>query len=564
MKRNYLKWSKTFLLTTAFLAGIGSAQSQTTTFNFTGAMQTFTVPCGVDTLFVQAWGAQGGSGATGGGAVAGGSGGLGGYAEGFLVVTPGDVLNIFVGGQGATPTGGFNGGANGGTQNAGGGGGATDIRVGGSAESNRVLTAGGGGGGGRGGCDEGAALTAGIGGNGGIGGGGVGANGNDSPTSGGAAGGGKGGNFGVVQGAAGPAGVGCGGFLGGPGLTASTGTGAVGGGGQSCCCSSGPSIPGGGGGGGGQIGGGGGGGGSAGTTACSGNSKGAGGGGGGGSSFIGGVINGAENNGIWLGNGQLTISWNPLVLDVPTLVSPDLSICEGVITTYTCTTDPDATSYTWTTTGGITIASGQGTPTITAGSFGAGGTISVTTSNVCVSDVTSAVETIVVNPSPVVGLSASQTGVVCGGQNITLVGSPAGGTFSQASGPALAVIGNQFNASQLGNYTVQYDFTDANGCSASAVLPFTVNCFVGIDEVDFDGQMNVYPNPTKGAFSITSKSEMNGTIELFDMTGQRIHSETVKNEIKKDLTLKNLAPGAYLLKITSDNVVYSGKLNIVD
>jgi hypothetical protein len=276
------------------------------TFNFTGGIQTFTVPACVDTVFLQAWGGQGGSGATGGSSTSGGAGGLGGYAEGWLLVAPGDVLNVFVGGQGATPTGGFNGGANGGSTNAGGGGGASDVRVGGTAEANRVLTAGGGGGGGRAGCET---SGAGVGGAGGSGGGGVGANGGDSPTSGGVAGGGKGGNFSAVQGAAGPAGAGCGGFLGSAGGTASTGTGASGGAGQSCCCFSFGSIPGGGGGGGGQVGGGGGGGGSAGTTGCSGNDKGAGGGGGGGSSYTGGVLSGATNSGIWLGNGMVTISW---------------------------------------------------------------------------------------------------------------------------------------------------------------------------------------------------------------------------------------------------------------
>lgn len=274
-------------------------------YNFTGGIQTFTVPACVDTVFIQTWGGQGGAGATGGNSATGGAGGLGGYAEGWLLVNPGDVINVFVGGQGATPTGGFNGGANGGSQNAGGGGGASDVRVGGTAEANRVIVAGGGGGGGRAGCETNTVA----GGAGGSGGGGVGANGTDAPTSGGVAGGGKGGNFGGTQGLNGAAGTGCSGFLGSAGTTATTGTGGSGGAGQSCCCFTFGSIPGGGGGGGGFLGGGGGGGGSAGTTGCSGNDKGAGGGGGGGSSYTGGVLSGATNNGIWLGNGMVTISW---------------------------------------------------------------------------------------------------------------------------------------------------------------------------------------------------------------------------------------------------------------
>jgi hypothetical protein len=394
MKKKYEFFKKRFFLAISGALLSSSIFAQSQSFSYTGAMQTFTVPCGVDTVFIQAWGAQGGSGAIGGGAVAGGNGGLGGYSEGFLLVTPGDVLNVFVGGQGATPTGGFNGGANGGTENAGGGGGATDVRVGGTAEANRVITAGGGGGGGRGGCDEGVATTAGIGGDGGVGGGGVGVNGNDSPTSGGVAGGGTGGNFGAVQGAAGAAGIGCGGFLGTPGATATTGSGAIGGGGQACCCSSGPSIPGGGGGGGGQIGGGGGGGGSAGTVGCSGNSKGAGGGGGGGSSFVGGVVSGASSNGIWAGNGQCSISWTDPLPAAPSIM--DTAICVNTSNIVSVPAVSGATNYTWSSTGDVVIISGQGTNAVSISSAGAGGTLSVFASNAC-GDGPSSVATITVD-----------------------------------------------------------------------------------------------------------------------------------------------------------------------
>ena len=79
-------------------------------------------------------------------------GGLGGLTQGNLAVTPGQVLNLFVGGQApdvgdVTPApGGFNGGGDGGQYGAGGGG-ATDVRVGGTALADRVAVAGGGGGG---------------------------------------------------------------------------------------------------------------------------------------------------------------------------------------------------------------------------------------------------------------------------------------------------------------------------------------------------------------------------------------------------------------------------------
>ncbi|MFD9637791.1 hypothetical protein ACFWX8_45410, partial [Streptomyces violascens] len=99
--------------------------STTVTFSYTGSAQSFTVPAAVSSLSVDAFGAQGQAGISGGNA-----GGQGGEAAATLTVTPGDVLQVNVGG-----TAGYGGAGPGaaGTQtaaNGGGGGGASDIRTG--------------------------------------------------------------------------------------------------------------------------------------------------------------------------------------------------------------------------------------------------------------------------------------------------------------------------------------------------------------------------------------------------------------------------------------------------
>ncbi|MBL0202617.1 MAG: hypothetical protein IPP81_21425 [Chitinophagaceae bacterium] len=528
-----------------------SSVSGTQTFNFTGGIQTFTVPAGVTSVFLQSWGAQGGSGATGGNATSGGAGGLGGYAEGNLAVVPGQVLNIFVGGQGATPTGGFNGGANGGSTNAGGGGGASDVRAGGTAEANRVITAGGGGGGGRAGCET---VSAGVGGTGGVGGSGVGTNGGDSPTSGGVAGGGRGGNFAAVQGAFGAAGIGCGGFLGTQGGTAATGTGASGGAGQSCCCFSFGSIPGGGGGGGGQLGGGGGGGGSAGTTGCSGNDKGAGGGGGGGSSYIGGVTAGTTNNGIWLGNGQVTVSY----------LIPGGAPCPGTPRTFTYTVNPTptvdpvanqgvcngsptaavnftgfvpGTVYSWTnnnTTIGLGASGTGNIPSFTAintGTAAVTSTITVTPSytNAGVTCTGTPITfTITVNPTGQVDQPASQ--VVCNGAptapvNFTTLvpgtvfnwtnSTPAIGLAASGTGNIASFTGtNATNAPLVGTITVTPVYTPVSTVTQTflytgAMQTFTVP--VGVTSVTIDAYGAQGGNGATGGNASTGGTGGNGT-----------------------------------------------------
>jgi hypothetical protein len=140
---------KSFLCIALF-AGTGSTQAQETTFDFTGAVQTYTVPLGVTSIQIEAWGAQGGGSEPCGGPIED-DGGLGGFSSGNLAVTPGQILNIYVGGKpitnfGTSSPGGFNGGGVAG-QYGGGGGGASDVRVGGVSLSDRLIVAGGGGGG---------------------------------------------------------------------------------------------------------------------------------------------------------------------------------------------------------------------------------------------------------------------------------------------------------------------------------------------------------------------------------------------------------------------------------
>ncbi len=147
MKRFY--FSKLIILVTLLLGSKMSANAQTTVFNYTGAVQTYTVAAGVTQLGIDMKGGCGGYAyiSSGTNPVT-----LGGRVQCTLAVSGGQVLNIYVGGAGANwsgsyTNGAYNGGGGGGTFAAAGGG-ASDIRIGGVALTNRVVVAGAGGGGG--------------------------------------------------------------------------------------------------------------------------------------------------------------------------------------------------------------------------------------------------------------------------------------------------------------------------------------------------------------------------------------------------------------------------------
>jgi len=137
-------------------SGLTNVGPTTSTYNLSNGATAFTVPAGVTSINFDITGGAGGSDSHSGAA----NPGKGGRVQGTLAVTPGEVLYLYVGGQGfngalspipGVALGGFNGGGNAYfyspfAGSGGGGGGASDIRIGGNALSNRVIVAGGGGG----------------------------------------------------------------------------------------------------------------------------------------------------------------------------------------------------------------------------------------------------------------------------------------------------------------------------------------------------------------------------------------------------------------------------------
>ncbi len=154
----YKKLYITLFICIIFLDAVFS-QSNSITFNNTSSSQTWTVPSCVTSIDISMAGGSGG----------GSNGGLGSLISGTLTVTPGQILQINVGGAGGCPTAGYNGGAVGASANnfsngGCGGGGASDIRTAPFQLTDRLVVASGGGGmgggntdaqGGNGGCGTG-------------------------------------------------------------------------------------------------------------------------------------------------------------------------------------------------------------------------------------------------------------------------------------------------------------------------------------------------------------------------------------------------------------------------
>jgi Glycine rich protein/PKD-like domain/Secretion system C-terminal sorting domain len=404
---------------------IGLAQTSVT-FNYTGAVQTFTVPACVTSITVDAMGAKAGNN----GSFVGGNGGR---VQATVPVTPGEVLQILVGQLGvSTSTSNpavYNGGGgvfsyvSGGT--AGTGGGATDIRRSPYSLNDRLVVSGGGGGGG----------YVNIGGHGG---GLVGQSGvpySTFPNSGGQGG---------TQSAGGAAGVAC------CSCPTYTTAGTLGQGGNGA-----GDGAGGGGGGGGYYGGGG---------SCFA-------GGGGGSSYTApGVTGVTHTQGFNTGAGQVIITYSTSggAPAQPAGINGVIGFCSGDNASFSVMPVIGATSYTWTVPPGSTINSGQGTSNIAVTLGSTPGNISVTANNSCGSSAPFTAF-IAITPTPTVTVT-SGNGAICAGGSYTLTASGANSFIwmpGNLSGSSVVV-----SPSGTTTYTVT---GSTNSCVGTNTVTVTVN-----------------------------------------------------------------------------------------
>ena len=432
MIKNLLK-KRIYLFTMVIGLFSSFANAQTISFNYTGTVQSYTVPAGVTTLTISASGAQGG-GNTGGG--------LGALMSGDFTVTPGETIYIVVGQQGQLQIGGQ-------SQNSSGGGGGSFVY----RNANNLLLAAGGGGGlcnyagsgaihqdahGKitpdGGSDQSGAYLGGIAGAGGSAG-----LWSNTPCA--------GGGTGWLSAGGGPFGGGdltlnwvggspfCGGGGGGCG-----GYGGFGGGGGS------GNHYGGGGGGGGYSGGGGG------TDPTH---------GGGGGSFNAG-INQVNVPGINQGNGVVTIT-------LPNCIAPitsinNASICQGETATITANATPAGNyTYNW------VVPNGAANPgNVSSFSSTVAGTYTVVVVDPATPNCPSipANASIIVNPLP--DVSAGQDLTICEGDSVIVSGSGA----LQYSWDNGVVDNAPFIPLNNGTYTVTG--IDANGCENSDAMQVTV------------------------------------------------------------------------------------------
>ncbi|MDX2174682.1 MAG: T9SS type A sorting domain-containing protein [Bacteroidota bacterium] len=211
-------------------------------------------------------------------------------------------------------------------------------------------------------------------------------------------------------------------------------------------------------------------------------------------------------------------------------------ICAGQTASLTAS---GATTYTWSTGATTTTLATTPTTSVTYTVTGANGTCT-----------NSATKSLTVNPLPNVTLSANSNTACTNGSAIAMSGNPAGGTYGGTN-----VSGIFFTPGAVaGTFIPTYAYTNTvTGCSKTATTSIEVKVCAGLTSNSFDGiELNCYPNPNNGLFTIELANGIQKTIQITDLTG-RVVLENTSSEDMISVNITTLANGVYYVKVISNN-----------
>ena len=121
-----------------------------------------------------------------------------------------------------------------------------------------------------------------------------------------------------------------------------------------------------------------------------------------------------------------------------------------------------------------------------------------------------------------------------------------------------------YNGTAVGDYVLNYTICDkiyGTPCSIGYIFVRVITSFNSkMSNITTNGrelditQMTVSPNPSENEFNLHFNTLVkNVTLEVCNLSGQKVHSEVINDKSDYQLLLSNLPVGTYLLKVSTEN-----------
>ena len=237
-----------------------------------------------------------------------------------------------------------------------------------------------------------------------------------------------------------------------------------------------------------------------------------------------------------VGNGILYV--DNIYFSKSNLQSNNVSICNG----QSYTINPiGMTSFTVQGGSGSAIVS----PTINT-------TYTVTGTNSLTGCSSNGIISLSVNPSPTISITGNQT--ICAGEYVNLNASGAN-TFTWNN----SWVANNISVTPSTSTIFYVMGSNSNGCVGTASAQIIVSECTGINSIISQNEIQIYPNPNAGVFTINLKNCDNCFIKITNVLGQII--KTQKAEMLNDFNIKTFEKGIYFITILNNNQpIYRGSI----
>lgn len=97
----------------------------------------------------------------------------------------------------------------------------------------------------------------------------------------------------------------------------------------------------------------------------------------------------------------------------------------------------------------------------------------------------------------------------------------------------------------------------------SGMWQYCYDFTAGTEEMNETSFISSSPNPSTGNFKLNfGKYVSKGSIEIYSVMGKRVYTEKIYNETEKEVNLKNISGGIYLVKVFDGEKYYVNKISI--
>lgn len=144
---------------------------------------------------------------------------------------------------------------------------------------------------------------------------------------------------------------------------------------------------------------------------------------------------------------------------------------------------------------------------------------------------------------------------------------PAQGSYKTVSVPVVFLSGEtdadsaiiEFNSSRGEVGTI----TKAVGSTLTVDnVSFTYDLAIGIENLDANSGLNLYPNPTTGNITIDNSKNEEFVVSILNLNGKIVKSFVLNSLSSKNIDLSNLIKGLYIVKFEGKNDAYTSKLTL--